>query len=504
MMEFEIVGNEAVLVRYTGTWTKVRVPGRYQDYPVSLIGKSAFEGANLEELEIPSSVRVIGERAFCDCRNLRFISGHEYANREYQVSCFFDDIKIGRQAFCGTGVKDVIFMGGGVEIDAQAFEHCENLTNVVFSTDCHRVKLGNGTFRHSGISSFFLPDHIRLEALPAEIFANCANLENVAFRAGHILRDAFLNCVSLRAVPLSEGLTALIYPVFSGCGVRKLKLPASLRMVEACFLKGSCVAELEVAQEHPHLYTAEKALLIDKRYGAVVACAPAADGSISVPKGITSILPEAFAGSKVCTVDLDEATWIGERAFWGSAIESISLPRLDHCGDEAFADCQQLRLVETAAQVIDFDRWFHDSPIDTIYYYGSKNSYLKYVKDSPATRYARLFLLGDDGAFFRFGVKKRNLMFDFLDHRSEITVTRIAGRFPHLAIPAMLDGKSVTGLGRNCVPAITEALFLPDTIEDVDKAAFVHASNLQRLSIPAGLYIDASCLPEGCVIHHRD
>ena len=311
-MEYVILGGEAMLTGYSGTKSKLRIPDRHLLYPVTAIGASVFEGnVDLEEVELPPSVRYIGKRAFAGCENLRLVSGHPYAHKEYGVSAFFENIRIDCQGFSRTALKDVMFMGGDVNIAARAFEKCNALCNVVFSTDCHSVRIGPACYRDSGISSFYLPENITLTQLPAEVFSGCQQLENVAFRADYIHPTAFLNCRNLE-----------------------------LRRQEA-------------VMEH-------------------------------------------------------------------------------------------------------------------------------------------------------FGKMKKDLMFEYEDFGTEIKINRIAGRFPTLTIPERIDGKTVCCLGYGSIPEITESLYLPDSIEEVREGVFIHASNLQRISMPGTLLLDTTGLPEGCIIHHRD
>ena len=86
---------------------------------VTAIGDEAFEGSELKEIEIPVSVKQIGESAFKFCgslKELRFSSGL---------------LKIAPAAFKACkSLEKVYFPDGLLEIGAQAFQGCSNLTYV--------------------------------------------------------------------------------------------------------------------------------------------------------------------------------------------------------------------------------------------------------------------------------------------------------------------------------------------------------------------------------------
>ncbi|MBR6523707.1 MAG: S-layer homology domain-containing protein [Clostridia bacterium] len=59
---------------------------------LSVIGKSAFEGSNITSVDIPSTVKIIADRAFANCKKLLTV-----------FATFDEDTVIGEDAFFGTG-----------------------------------------------------------------------------------------------------------------------------------------------------------------------------------------------------------------------------------------------------------------------------------------------------------------------------------------------------------------------------------------------------------------
>lgn len=510
-MRFQILDEEVHLLCCRGSEAHVRIPDFHMSKPVTAIAASAFEGnVSLKTVEIPSTVHSIGANAFLGCSNLQLVSGHPYAHREYGVSCFWENIEIGEQAFCHTALSDVMFMGGNVAVHARAFSDCQQLANVVFSTDCIHVSLDDACFRQSGISSFYCPEHILLEKLPEEIFAHCENLKNVYFRAKEVMSNAFLDCVNLTALPLAEGLSQLISPAFSGCGLRKLHLPESLELVASNLLLGSRIEKITVSPKNPRYRSAaNENLLIDTLLLSVVACTPATRDPVVIPNGVTRIAPEAFANTEISSLDLNGIHLICKRAFWNSRLKFLHLPRKVLCFDEAFANCSLKLLelhdiLEESGKKVDFHNIFRNTTIDTIRYYGTYQDYKEKFIDSPQSSRAILYVQDQQGHFELASDLVKNLMYDYVDHRSHITLTRIAGRFPYLTLPDHIHGKPVIHLGSATIPECTQELIIPATFTHIDPEAFCRAKNLRKIHAPANLELPLQKIPDSCQIIRQE
>ncbi|MCD7778525.1 MAG: leucine-rich repeat domain-containing protein [Clostridiales bacterium] len=85
------------------------------------IGVGAFEGFdNLQLLSLADGVEVISDGAFENCRNLKAICITKNSRLRY----------IGRRAFAGTGVSNVM-VPPDIEIEDDAFDDCPNLIGVL-------------------------------------------------------------------------------------------------------------------------------------------------------------------------------------------------------------------------------------------------------------------------------------------------------------------------------------------------------------------------------------
>lgn len=145
---------------------EITIPSTYNGLPITEIGKSAFAGiAEIEKVDIPDSVKIIGEKAFDDCRNLKSIRlprdleiipaemtrnssiksiviPNSVKRIEYRAFCTSqikdlvipDSVEyIGYEAFYFSNIETVIIGKNIKEIQPYAFRYCDSLKSVTFS-----------------------------------------------------------------------------------------------------------------------------------------------------------------------------------------------------------------------------------------------------------------------------------------------------------------------------------------------------------------------------------
>lgn len=194
LFELEPNGTGYAIREYLGLENKVYIPSRYRGKAVNRISQNAFEGADIEEVVMPISVREIGASAFNGCFKLKTIRLSEMCR------------SIGEYAFCDCTSLENIYLPDSVkEIDNHAFSGCINLK---------RVKLPSG-----------------LEYVNEYLFENCQNLDCLALpmKTKTIGSYAFLNCYALSKFKFSKDLTSIGDFAFSGCiGLKKVILPDNL------------------------------------------------------------------------------------------------------------------------------------------------------------------------------------------------------------------------------------------------------------------------------------
>lgn len=104
---------------------------------LTTLNESAFAFSSVSEVQIPSTLEVIGKSAFHSCKNLTYI------NIPYGVEIIYS------RAFLSTSISDIVFPESLLKIGESAFQGCKNITSVVFPASL--THLYSSAFKESGI-----------------------------------------------------------------------------------------------------------------------------------------------------------------------------------------------------------------------------------------------------------------------------------------------------------------------------------------------------------------
>lgn len=177
---------------------------------ITIIGDSAFGSTNIYELNIPDSVKTIGEGAFSGCSKLQKVTmgdsvtkigAHAFAVCEELTSIRLSDniteIPESMLYICPKITK-VALPAKTKSIGKAAFCHCENLTEITMPSGV--TEIGPTAFASTRIRSVVIPDGVKVIAEGA--FDFCKELERVTFPAGitDIKAAAFEGCKKIKHV----------------------------------------------------------------------------------------------------------------------------------------------------------------------------------------------------------------------------------------------------------------------------------------------------------------
>lgn len=160
------------------------------DYAITYVVADAFAGnKNIETVSLPNKMFRIGEGAFKDCSNLRYL----YLPEEIYV--------IGNRSFQNTAVERVELPEYTGRVGVEAFRDCKQLKEIVFNkniemvnddsfhgcTSLHQLDLPNmadvyygfDAFAESGISVLHIPFNVEEDDFSDGVFRNCKNLRRV-------------------------------------------------------------------------------------------------------------------------------------------------------------------------------------------------------------------------------------------------------------------------------------------------------------------------------------
>jgi hypothetical protein len=298
---------------------------------VRILEAHSFSGASLLiGVEIPASVRNIGEACFQGCSNL------------------------GGAQFDGNAPDDF----GSLVFDGTApgFTISVAMTALGFSTPTWKgypVHSGDYAYTDSG-AGLMITGYSGTDTtlqLPSSILGRPVI---------GIAASAFAGNTALSSAVLPEGLTSLGDHAFANCTqLTSASLPASLASVgTAPFLGCGRLSSLTLSAGNTH-FSLWNGLLMDKGLTRLIEC-PQGLSTLptTLPSSLASIAPEAFRGC--------------------SALRSLQLPSsLVSIGEEAFSDCSSLTLIQLAGDAPSLAEAgaFNRSPGVRFYYQASASGY---------------------------------------------------------------------------------------------------------------------------------
>ncbi|MBQ7226216.1 MAG: leucine-rich repeat protein [Clostridia bacterium] len=281
-------------------------------------GAYAFEDATkLVEITLPSTLTVLGNYAFNRDKALTTLNGFtEFMTRATKIGTMMlsetawgqgiDVVipttitNVPERCFYGTKINSVTFHDGVTALGTASFQNCVNLTSVVLPKGL--VNLG------------------------AHSFAACSALESISTEGCTSIKTIGEYCFEKTPVkifdftPFAATLESISAGLFNEC--------SSLTAVPGY---GDITCATEVGDKMFNKCSSLKA--------------------ITFPADITRIGVYAFAGFKGETVNVvipDTVTAIGQRAFEGSNIVSITLPSsLTSLANHVFANCSSLVSIDT-------------------------------------------------------------------------------------------------------------------------------------------------------------
>lgn len=199
---------------------------------VTELAASVFSESKLEAIDLPASVKTIGERCFSECESLT------KANLPGVTS-------IGSNAFFQCTAMDSVVLGEGlITIPANCFGFCEKLTTINFPSTLWFIDTWAFGYCTS-LSDVKLNEG--LEKMGNNAFYNCKALEEITIPAsiqdfrpvgvdGRWYDPPFENCPNLKHINFAPNsrLKVIPYRFYAGTAVSgEITLPDSLKMVMA-------------------------------------------------------------------------------------------------------------------------------------------------------------------------------------------------------------------------------------------------------------------------------
>ena len=327
------------------------------------IGQSAFAGAAITSLVVPTTVDSIGSNAF-NCANLSSLTVggelKEIASGVFNTPNLTTlDIKegvetIGASAFANSKLNNVSLPNSLKEIGNFAFAGCSQLTS---------LSLGN-----------------QLQTIGNSAFSGCSDLVigNLPDSITYIGDHAFASCNKLTSeLSFGNNITYIGIDAFGNLPITSLYLPDGVTVGTGAFAGCSQIETLNVAVSSINKtdFSTKNVKTLVLREGVITIENAAFSEStsltsVSLPNSLRTIGNFAFANTIFEEANLSGVTSIGQGAFSRnkSLKKAILSNDLETLGAEAFYDCTSLETVALGKNITSIgDNTFnHCSRITTV------------------------------------------------------------------------------------------------------------------------------------------
>ena len=187
---------------------------------VTKIGRSAFNGCPVKQLVIPDSVTEVEEYAFSS----EFL---ETIKLPANLTVIPDNLFNFAER-----LKSVAIPSKVTKIGAEAFRNCSSMTSVTLPPSLKEI--GSQAFEYcSGLKQITIPESVMI--IDEAAFADCDSLERVVLPGGlkEISNDVFYGCDRLKEVVISDGAEKINKRAFRKCvALEKVMIPASVKTID--------------------------------------------------------------------------------------------------------------------------------------------------------------------------------------------------------------------------------------------------------------------------------
>ncbi|MBR6033440.1 MAG: leucine-rich repeat protein [Clostridia bacterium] len=196
-----------------------------------------------------------------------------------------DVIFISKNAFSGSGLKNITIPENVNYIDNTAFNECENLQNIIVNKENHTYTSKDGIL--------FKQDMSRIERYPAGKEATTYEIPEEVLS---ISMYAFYGCNKLTNITIPDSVTKIDFYAFSGCGsLTSITIPKNTTTVEGGAFTGCTKMNKIVVAKENEQYISKDGVLFNKDMTDLI-CYPAGkkDTIYTVPDSVTSIKLKSF------------------------------------------------------------------------------------------------------------------------------------------------------------------------------------------------------------------
>ena len=212
--EDEDGGKNICLTGYSGTKTKVNIPDKIDEKPVTGISETCFEAGIIEEVYFSAALK-----------SFRF-GGN--LDKDFE--------------------GELIIPHGVTEIVVTAFYECKYLTRIVIPDSV--TKIGDGAFYQcAALTNVTIPESVT--SIGERLFMGCYSLTDIVIPEGAkaIKVAVFYDCRALTSVTIPESVTTIDMYAFYDCrSLVNITLPDSVKVIDKSAFTG-CASLSEESKE---------------------------------------------------------------------------------------------------------------------------------------------------------------------------------------------------------------------------------------------------------------
>ena len=347
--------KDGVLISYRGIRKKVYVPETVNGEKLTAVAAEAFAGNHFtEEIQLPVSVRKIGDSAFAECSLLeRFYApgAEEIGTEAFADSQLLREVNladavrsVGDAAFRGCESLRDISLRGLLSVPAQCFAGCTMLARAELPDV---TEIGEKAFYQCESLTSPVLHWQQVTAIGTQAFAECTAWSgNLRLPALETLgTGVFSGDTMLRRVMLPERITLLPAETFYGCsGIRQLSLPGITKIGRGALALQTGRLAVPTGLNYEKITSvgagAFEGFLIGNGYDTVVF------------SSLKKLAVGAFAGAQAGGLSFPEITAVPRDVFTDARIDCVILEQAETIGARTLTGCAAVRLTEKLQSVI--------------------------------------------------------------------------------------------------------------------------------------------------------
>lgn len=237
--EFQLLDNEVTITGYHGKGENVEIPENIYGCPVTDIDHASCKIKNVKTLTIPGSIKKVPANVFDGSDVLETVIFKEGVEEILGFSGYY-----GAFGSC-KNLKTVELPSTLKVIGNHAFYYCKALKEIKFPAGIELIEIC--AFQHSGLTNVDLSGISDKAEIEEKAFGWCENLETVKLNNGlkEILSNTFAYCKALKDIEIPNTVTYIGERAFEGCeSLKSIILPTSLKDIRNNCFNGSPMEEL--------------------------------------------------------------------------------------------------------------------------------------------------------------------------------------------------------------------------------------------------------------------